>query len=98
MCRPEGRRLGLEPSREASLLHFRYNEIHEAVNSRETEKARSASDRGRPALWCPNPRHSYILAIDRWAAENNLPSRSDAMRRLLELGLSFSKTAPKVKH
>jgi len=41
---------------------------------------------------------NLILAIDRWATENDSPSRSDALRRLVELGLSFSKKPPKVQH
>ena len=31
---------------------------------------------------------ALISAVDRWAADNDSPSRSDAIRRLLELGLS----------
>jgi metal-responsive CopG/Arc/MetJ family transcriptional regulator len=59
--------------------------------------------RGRPAtgvdqLYGVRIPDTLILAVDRWAAENDSPSRSDAMRRLLELGLSFSKKPPKVKH
>ena len=59
--------------------------------------------RGRPAtgvdqLYGLRIPDSLVLAVDRWAAENDLPSRSHAMRRLLELGLSFSKKPPKVKH
>jgi metal-responsive CopG/Arc/MetJ family transcriptional regulator len=59
--------------------------------------------RGRPAtgvdpLYGVRIPDTLILAVDRWAAENDAPSRSDAMRRLLELGLSFSKKPPKVKH
>ena len=41
---------------------------------------------------------TLILAVDRWASENECASRSDAIRRLLELGMSFSKTPPKDKH
>ena len=57
--------------------------------------------RGRPAtgvdqLYGVRIPDSLVLAVDRWAAENDSPSRSDAMRRLLEL--SFSKKPPKVKH
>ena len=40
---------------------------------------------------------ALILAIDRWSVENDAASRSDAIRKLIELGLSFSRTAPKVK-
>jgi hypothetical protein len=52
--------------------------------------------RGRPAtgvdqLYGVRIPDTLILAVDRWAT-------SDAMRRLLELGLSFSKKPPKVKH
>jgi hypothetical protein len=35
---------------------------------------------------------------DRWAAENDCGSRSDATGRLLELGLFFSKEEPKTKN
>ena len=59
--------------------------------------------RGRPAtgvdkLYGVRIPDTLILAVDRWATENDAPSRSDAMRRLLEFGLSFSKKPPKVKH
>ena len=72
--------------------HFRYNGNY----------ARQTEEEGRPAtgvdqlsgVQIPD---SLVLAVDRWAAENNSPSRSDAMRRLLELGLWFSKKPPKVK-
>jgi hypothetical protein len=59
--------------------------------------------RGRPAtgkdpfygVRIPN---RLIVAIDRWSVENGAASRSDAIRRLIDLGLSSSKTAPKVKN
>jgi metal-responsive CopG/Arc/MetJ family transcriptional regulator len=59
--------------------------------------------RGRPAtgvdqLYGIRIPDNLILAIDRWAVDNDSSSRSDAIRRLLELGLSFSKKPPKAKH
>jgi len=60
--------------------------------------------RGRPSTGGRDPLYgvripdNLILAIDRWAVDNDSPSRSDALRRLVELGLSFSKEPPKAKH
>jgi hypothetical protein len=59
--------------------------------------------RGRPAtgvdqLYGVRIPDNLILAIDRWTVDNDSSSRSDAIRRLLELGLSFSKKPPKAKH
>jgi Ribbon-helix-helix protein, copG family len=59
--------------------------------------------RGRPAtgkdpLYGVRLGAELILAVDRWCEENELPSRSEAIRRLLELGLSFSAKVPKVKN
>ncbi len=53
--------------------------------------------RGRPAtgkdpLYGVRISDALILAVDRWASENHSPSRSDAIRRLLELGLGGTAT------
>ncbi|HEY5066209.1 MAG TPA: hypothetical protein VIJ04_15480 [Xanthobacteraceae bacterium] len=40
---------------------------------------------------------ALMLAVDRWGADNDAPSRSAALRSLIKLGLSFSTKAPKVK-
>lgn len=59
--------------------------------------------RGRPAtgvdqLYGIRIPDNLVLAIDRWGQENDSPSRSDAIRRLVELGLSFGGKPPKVKN
>jgi hypothetical protein len=59
--------------------------------------------RGRPAtgkdpLYGIRIADELILAVDRWGAENDATSRSEAIRRLIELGLSFSSKPPKSKN
>ncbi|HEY7245282.1 MAG TPA: ribbon-helix-helix domain-containing protein [Xanthobacteraceae bacterium] len=57
------------------------------------------NERGRPptgqdpvsAIRLP---HKLTAAIDTWAAQNGVTSRSDAIRRLLELGLAASRPLP----
>jgi Arc/MetJ-type ribon-helix-helix transcriptional regulator len=54
--------------------------------------------RGRPAtgkdpLYAVRIPDALVLAIDRWAGRNDSPSRSDAIRRLLERGLGGAATA-----
>lgn len=51
--------------------------------------------RGRPPtgvdpLYGVRMPDALMLAVDRWATENEVPSRSAAIRSLVELGLSFS--------
>jgi hypothetical protein len=59
--------------------------------------------RGRPAtgkdpLYGVRISDELILAVARWGEENEAQSRSEAIRRLIELGLSFGAKAPKVKN
>lgn len=59
--------------------------------------------RGRPAtgkdpLYGVRISDALVLAVDSWAKENDAASRSEAIRTLIELGLSFSKKLPIVKN
>ena len=59
--------------------------------------------RGRPAtgvvpLYGVRIPDNLMLAVDRWGQENDSMSRSDAIRRLIELGLSFGSKPPKIKN
>jgi metal-responsive CopG/Arc/MetJ family transcriptional regulator len=48
------------------------------------------SDEKDPRIITPMP-HSMVTAIDDFRFGNRLPSRADAIRRLIELGLEAAK-------
>jgi hypothetical protein len=66
--------------------YFQYNRIMPKSTSVRRKK------RGRPAtgvdpLYAIRVPDELMRAVDRWAKENDSPSRSDAIRRLIERGL-----------
>jgi hypothetical protein len=78
--------------------HLRYSpNMPKSIRAIPKKRGRPSTG-GRDPLYAVRIHDALVLAVDRWAAENGSPSRSDALRRLIELGLSFSKTVPKAKH
>jgi len=86
-----------------ALQRFPAARIFSITKSMKPSISAKRKKRGRPAtgvdqLYGVRIPDNLVLAIDRWGVDNDSPSRSNAMRRLLELGLSFSKKPPKAKH
>ena len=77
--------------------HLRYNPIM-AKSIRVKPKKRGRPATGKDPLYGVRMPDTLMLAVDRWGTENDAPSRSAALRSLVELGLSFSTKVPKVKN
>jgi len=80
-------------------LDFQQNKRN-TINMTVSMKKRNTKKRGRPATG-QDPVSAIRLpidltaAIDKWGEKNDAPSRSEAIRRLVELGLAGAKTTPR---
>jgi hypothetical protein len=71
--------------------------IRDISKKRETRGRKKTTGPGEPVLLRLHP--PLLTDLDDWiGAQDDHPSRPEAIRRLLELGLSFSKELPKTKN
>src|SRR3979411_2035746 len=83
----------------AGRLIFQQNKRN-TINMTVSMKKRNTKKRGRPATG-QDPVSAIRLpidltaAIDKWGEKNDAPSRSEAIRRLVQLGLAVAKTTPR---
>ena len=66
-------------------------------NKSVAQNKASRSPTGRDPISAIGLPHKLTLAIDKWAEENGVTSRSEAIRRLLELGLTAQQPFPAEK-
>jgi Predicted transcriptional regulators containing the CopG/Arc/MetJ DNA-binding domain and a metal-binding domain len=69
-------------------LHFMYNTyMAKSISVKQKKKGRGRPATGHDPLVGVRMPHETIAAVDKWAEKEGVPSRSEAVRKLVERGL-----------